>query len=445
MNRIYFLHALGASAREWDQVIADLGDVGACIPLCLPGFGGSPDADLDVAGLVDWFSEQVAAHQPQSWAVVGHSMGGKIATLAAARARDGDPAFAGLAAVVLLAASPPASEPMVEERRAEMIGWFADGRIGPDEAATFVDANTAQRLPEPLRAQAIADVERSGRLAWTGWLERDSREDWSETAGTLAVPALIVAGGEDGDLGEDAQRRLNVPNFRAARGEGVARAAHLLPYEQPAAVATLIREHVTPAFARALPAPFIALLASDRVSRRTRAIMTERHAAPPPGKLLSPQQRAVLAALIETVLPGAADPVDLAARIDAMLTSGMGDGWRSAELPADAEGWTSGLNTLDQVASGFADAAPADREQILRSIADGNGVAANGGLGSRQMRLWFAEARAEIARQWMALPATMARIGYDGFAVGGDGLHKQGYRLTAADTIEDWQRLEAQA
>jgi len=445
MNRVYFLHALGASAREWDQVIADLGDVGACVPLCLPGFGGSPDADVDVAGLVDWFSEQVAAHQPQSWAVVGHSMGGKIATLAAARARDGDFAFAGLAAVVLLAASPPASEPMAEERRAEMIDWFANGRIGPDEAATFVDANTAQRLPEPLRTQAIADVERSRRLAWTGWLKRDSREDWREAAGTLAVPALIVAGGEDGDLGEDAQRRLNLPHYRNARVEVVAGAAHLLPYEQPAAVATLIRDHITQAFARALPAPFVALLASDRVSRGTRAVMTERHAAPPRGKVLSPQQRAVLAALIETVLPGAADPVDLAARIDAMLTSGIGDGWRSAELPADAEGWTSGLDTLDHLSSSFADASPADREQCLQSIADETADTEGGAFDPRQMRLWFAEARSEIARQWMALPATMARIGYDGFAVGGDGPHKQGYRLTAADMIEDWQQLEVQA
>ncbi|WP_277978977.1 alpha/beta hydrolase [Sphingomonas phyllosphaerae] len=445
MAQLYFLHALGASAREWEKVIAELSELGDCVALDLPGFGDSADADLDVAGLVDWFAARVSARQPQSWAVIGHSMGGKIATLAAARARDGDPDFAGLAAVVLLAASPPAPEPMAEERRAEMIGWFADGRISADEAATFVDANTAQRLPEPLRAQAIADVERSGRRAWTSWLERDCREDWQAAAGTLAVPALIVAGGEDGDLGEDAQRRLNLPHYRDARVEVVAGAAHLLPYEQPTAVAALIRDHVTPAFARALPGPFLALLASDRVSRRTRAVLTERHAAPPPGKVLSPPQRAVLAALIQMVLPGAADPVDLAARIDAMLTGGIGDGWRSAELPADAEGWTSGLDTLDRLAGGFADAAPPDREKCLRSIADGTGDAQGGGLDPRQMRLWFAEARAEIARQWMALPATMARIGYDGFAVGGDGPYKQGYRLTAADTIEDWQRLETRA
>ncbi|WP_188660245.1 alpha/beta hydrolase [Sphingomonas metalli] len=441
MANLFFLHALGASAREWDGVVAGLEGVGECIALELPGFGGSADADLDVAGLVDWFAGQVAARQPQSWAAVGHSMGGKIATLAAARARDGEPAFAGLAAVVLIAASPPAPEPMAEERRAEMIGWFADGSIGPDEASTFLDANTAKPLSGPVRAQALADVERSGRLAWTGWLERGSREDWQAAAGTLSVPALILAGGEDGDLGEDAQRRLNLPHYRDARVEVVADAAHLLPYEQPEAVAALIRQHVAAPFARALPAPFAALLASDRVSRRTRAVMTERHAAPAPGRILSDHQRAVLAALVEAVLPGAADPCDLACRIDAVLTGG--DGWRNAALPPDAESWRLALDTLDREAGGFLRASAAEREQALRAIADGDAGAGGGGFDARRMRLWFADARAEIARQWMALPATMARIGYDGFAVGGDAPRKQGYRVTAADVIEPWQQATA--
>ena len=38
--------------------------------------------------------------------------------------------------------------------------------------------------------------------------------------------------------------------------------------------------------------------------------------------------------LIETVLPGAGDPGELARRIDAMLAAGQCDGWRCAELPA---------------------------------------------------------------------------------------------------------------
>jgi pimeloyl-ACP methyl ester carboxylesterase len=430
--RIFYLHALGASAAEWDDVIRAIEPEIEHVPLDLPGFGGSADADLDVAALVDWFAERVGEHEPRSWAVVGHSMGGKIATLAAARARDGDPAFTGLAAVVLLAASPPSPEPMEEERRADMIGWFDDGRIDAAEAATFVDANTAHRLPDDLRDKAIVDVDRSGRQAWVGWLERGSREDWAESAGVIAVPALIVAGEEDGDLGVEAQRRLNLPHYADARIEVVAGAAHLLPYEQPARVAALIREHVRPAFARALPGDFTALLASDRVSRRTRAVMTARHAGPTGKGVLTERQRGVLAALAETILPGVCDGDDLARRIDSVLASGQGDGWRLADLPPDGASWGMALDALAE--RGFAELDDEDRAALVHGIGDGDGV-----LTAAQMQLWFAEARAEIARQWMALPATMALIGYDGFAVGGDGDRKQGYRLTAADTIEPWQ------
>jgi len=56
------------------------------------------------------------------------------------------------------------------------------------------------------------------------------------------------------------------------------------------------------------------------------------------------------------------------------------------------------------------------------------------------MKLWFEDVRAEVVRVWMSLPTTMAEIGYDGFAVGGDAHRKQGYIRTAADDLEPWQR-----
>ncbi|SUJ24341.1 Uncharacterised protein [Sphingomonas paucimobilis] len=57
------------------------------------------------------------------------------------------------------------------------------------------------------------------------------------------------------------------------------------------------------------------------------------------------------------------------------------------------------------------------------------------------MALWFQDVRAEVVRQWVSLPSTMAAIGYDGFAVGGDGPRKQGYSRTAANDVEAWQKI----
>ncbi|WP_017172127.1 alpha/beta fold hydrolase, partial [Xanthomonas phaseoli] len=87
---LFFLHALGASRHEWSRVIARFGSRFDCIALDIPGFGDAPALDhFDTNALVDWFSAEVIKRQPACWFAVGHSMGGKIVTLTAARARDG--------------------------------------------------------------------------------------------------------------------------------------------------------------------------------------------------------------------------------------------------------------------------------------------------------------------------------------------------------------------
>ncbi|WP_343525881.1 alpha/beta hydrolase [Sphingomonas sp.] len=240
---LFLLHALGGSARAWDAVMARIGPGVACRALDLPGFGARADQGYaDVERMVDGVIDVVRSARVDRWIIVGHSMGGKIATLVAARAGSGEVGLEGLAGVALIAASPPGPEPMDEDRRAEMLAWAADGRFSRTEAARFVDANTAERLPDRLRDAAMDDVQRSAPMAWRGWLERDSREDWSAQVDRIAVPALIVAGAEDGDLGEAAQRRLNLPHYPEATLHVVDGAAHLLPLERPDAVARLIAD-----------------------------------------------------------------------------------------------------------------------------------------------------------------------------------------------------------
>jgi pimeloyl-ACP methyl ester carboxylesterase len=437
---LVFLHALGASTNEWNQVVNQLGGHD-CLALDLPGFGDAAGAGhADVAAMADWLADLIRARRLAACVLVGHSMGGKIATLVAARAAAGEIGLSGVLGVVLVAASPPAPEPMAEDRRAEMIGWFADGNPGYDDAATFVDANTAARLPDPLREGAIADMRRSNREAWLAWLERGSREDWRVRAGRITIPALIVAGAEDGDLGEDAQRRLNLPHYVTADLRVVPDAAHLIPYEQPDALAALIAEHAATVANAMLPAGFAALLASDRVGRRTRAAMLARM-RPVAATMWRDDERATAAALVARILPGCGDACDLADRILSGVAEGAGDGWRFAVLPPDAEAWRRGLATLDTVTGGFATLPPAVQTTWLDRIAAGEVGTADdpARLAPDQMALWFEDVRAETARVWMSLPATMAAIGYDGFATGGDGPRKQGYVRTRADDLETWQ------
>ncbi|MEP9400550.1 alpha/beta hydrolase [Sphingomonas silueang] len=438
---LVFLHALGASGREWDLVRAHLPDH-RCIALDLAGFGARADAGYaDVATMADSLADQIRARELAACVLVGHSMGGKIVTLVAARAASGEQGLAGILGVVLVAASPPAPEPIADDRRARMIGWVATGPVARADAETFVDANCAARLPDPVRERAIADVERSNREAWLGWLERGSREDWTARVGTVAIPALILAGAEDGDLGEAAQRALNLPHYPHGTVAAIDGAAHLIPYEQPEALAKAIAGHGAAVASASLPTGFARLLDSDRVGRRTRAAMLDRtRPVPREAAGWSDTQLHLVAALVAQVLPDQGADQGLALRVG-VAVRGPGDGWRFADLPPDPIAWARGLATLDRLAGGFAALDhDAQRDWLMRIDAGEAGIADDPDhLSPAQMALWFADLRAEIVRQWMATPAAMAAIGYDGFAVGGDGPRKQGYIRIAADDIERWQ------
>lgn len=439
---LFLLHSLGASHQEWSAVRLALGDQFECVALDIPGFGGTSAGNAtDIDALVDWFQQEVIARSPTCWFVVGHSMGGKIATLLAGRSRDGVQGLAGLAGVVLVAASPPCPEPMEEARREEMLGWFADG--GPDRAnaEAFIDANTHRPLQGAAREAAILDVLRTDPLAWRAWLEQGSREHRQEKAAHLNVPALILAGAEDGDLGEAAQRALNAPHYVHATVDTVPDAAHLIPVEQPEWLARRIAAWALPLAARALPPAFIKLLDAERVAPRMRARLLARHAMPLPlsESALPARRLGVLAALAARLVPGA-DADELALRVGHALVNHESDGWRFADLPPDADAWAQALDQLDAAADGFSTLAPAAQQALLEQVQRESAAApAGAALDSVQWARWFEDARALFARTWMSLPSTWAAVGYDGFAVGGKGAHSPGYENTQAGVIDGWQ------
>ena len=437
---IFLLHSLGASHREWGAVQRVLGDQFECVALDIPGFGGTQAGNAtDIDALVNWFQQEVTTRAPTCWFVVGHSMGGKIATLLAARSRDGAQGLAGLVGVVLVAASPPCPEPMQEARRATMLDWLAAGGPVRAQAEAFIDANTHRPLQGAAREAALVDVLGTDPMAWRAWLTQGSRQHRQAEAGHLHVPALILAGAEDGDLGEAAQRALNAPHYPHATVDIVPDAAHLIPVEQPEWLAQRIAAWAMPLAARALPPAFIRLLDAERVTPRMRARLLARHATPLPlpESALSGRHLALLSALAACLVPGA-DADDLALRVGHALVNHESDGWRFADLPPDTEAWTQALNQLD--AAAFTTHAPAAQRALLEQVQRQAAAASPGAmLDPAQWAHWFEDARALFARTWISLPSTWAAIGYDGFAVGGKRAHSLGYDHTEAGVIDTWQ------
>jgi pimeloyl-ACP methyl ester carboxylesterase len=442
---IFFLHALGMSAREFDGVAARLDDVADVVALDLPGFGeASAASGVSVDDMAALVVRKVRRHAPGRWLLVGHSMGGKIASVAASRALAGEHGLFGLSGVVLLAASPPTPEPMSDDDRAEKRAMADGGALDPASARSFVDANVGAALDPAADAIAVGDVQRASAEAWTAWFDRGSREDWSEAVGVLDVPALIVAGGSDGDLGESAQRELNGRVYPRAQLCVLEGAGHLLPLERPAEVADAIRTfwRDEAGTGPVVPVDVVRTLASSRVSTQTRALHARRVLADDPRYVpvvLDEVQLQTLRALSDRIVPQRApeprQAIDLAARVDARVGSGRGDGWRNAALPPDPEAYRRGLDEL----AGFGELPRAQQDALVTAIISGGHEPRSADFTAEQMTLWFEDCRVDLVRTWLSHPATMSRIGYDGYANGGDGPRFQGFQLLAADAREAWE------
>jgi pimeloyl-ACP methyl ester carboxylesterase len=442
---LFFLHFLGGSAREWTPVIERLSGRFRCLAIDLPGFGDAAEMQgYAVTQMADAAIGTIRSHAPAEWLLVGHSMGAKVAAAIARRSEDGDQGLSGLRGLVLLAGSPPSPEPMAESRRKNMQGWFVgNAEQSREEARSFIESNTAGALEPGLLEATVSEVLRMKRAAWLAWLSDGSREDWSKRIGVLRTPALILAGERDEDLGAEAQRCLMMPHFAQSRLRVVAKARHLLPLEQPDEVAALIAEHTSVEHAASLMAAaidpdYLALIESGRVSDATRAALLAR--AEPDDAAYSPQtlsveQLALLRAVLQRVLPQPTDAsIDLAARLDRQLAAGKGDGWRYALLPADAEAYRTGLETLDELARQqeghpFLALDAEKQDRILAKAAEGP---------ERLMR-WFEDLRADAVKLYLAHPATLARLGYSGIADGGQTASMRGFVRLGMGERESWE------
>ncbi len=439
MPTIFCLHNLGGSAREWTRVAAVLERV-RCVAIDLPGFGdAASEPGYSVAEMARSVARTIAADAPKRWLLAGHSMSAKVVAAIARGAEDGDRDLAGLVGLVLVAGSPPSPEPIPDEQRRRMLGYFRGDAAGDRADAERYVAENSVALDASAADEAIADALRADRSAWRAWFESGSREDWSERVGVLRLPTLIIAGTRDENLGPDAQRSLTAPHYANVRSLTLPNAKHLLPLECPREVARAIDEHVAYCAYRAL-------METGRVSSRTRDILLERGKPDDPHyrpAALDAEAFATLRAVLDRVVPqDGAEPIDLAARLDRQLAAGGGDGWRFAILPPDIDAFRSALRTIADASLRRSGAAFAEfdgdaRDEMLARIADGSFE--GGRLSGEQMRAWFEDLRAEAAKAYVAHPQTLARMGYAGIANGGDGEPKSGFALIGPGEREPWE------
>lgn len=243
--KLIFLHYFGGSIRSWDLVIDSLRGEVECLALDVPGFGDAPA--LSDHQTVDEVAD-VLAGRINAWAagepiaLMGHSMGGKIA-LALAAGTSERPALTGLRALVLMAPSPPGPEPIPDDARQQLL---AKPNQTPEQRRSAAEQTVAKitnrPVPDSIRQQIITDDLRASLDGWVAWASVGSREDITARMAGLTIPISIMAGDQDRALAVSVQAEQVLPHLPQARLQVIAGVGHLLPYEVPVEVVACIRK-----------------------------------------------------------------------------------------------------------------------------------------------------------------------------------------------------------
>ncbi|MDM0005441.1 alpha/beta hydrolase [Variovorax sp. J22G73] len=231
---LVFLHYWGGSSRTWAPVVSRLSDTFRCV--ALDGRGqGSSEAPTEGYSAVDLADDVLAAVEQLGigdYILVGHSMGGKTAQVAASRRPIG------LRGIAMVASSPPSPMQIDDVQRAQMTKAYANR-----EAVEWTLDNvlTGSPLSREAREQAIEDALRLSPQASLGWIDTGTREDFSHRVAAIDVPVVIVAGELDRVDPVAVVRDHIAVRYPQAAVHLIPNRGHLLPVEAPREVADILR------------------------------------------------------------------------------------------------------------------------------------------------------------------------------------------------------------
>ena len=227
---LIFLHYWGGSARSWDRVIACLSAPVRQLALNQRGWGGSVAADdrHDLEALADDVLAVTEALAIRRFVIVGHSMGGKVAQIVAARRP------AGLEGLVLVAPAPPTPMQVPRQVRAGMLESY-QSRAGVLQALGQLAGSA---LPRALQEQVIEDTLGGAAGAKRAWPDFGMIQDVSAGLEHFTRPVDVLIGEHDqvereAVLRPVLSRLLPQASFTIVPGVG-----HLLPLEAPQAIAS---------------------------------------------------------------------------------------------------------------------------------------------------------------------------------------------------------------
>jgi pimeloyl-ACP methyl ester carboxylesterase len=239
-----FLHGLTAVADVWRSTVVALGDGRPrCIAIDQRGHGSSPQGDIDyrVSALVQDVERVVDELGLGRVHLIGHSMGARVALVAAARSPER------YHSVTVVDIGP-------EQWRDNWVSSVEGFSLMPLEFASegeaIAFASQRRALSDEARALFLARLKPHGKgLVWRADVEalktivtvHRSRNYWAEWD-RLGPTALLVRGGESNELRPKVAYEMRRRNT-SVRFFEVSGAPHNIPLVAPEALAETLLEH----------------------------------------------------------------------------------------------------------------------------------------------------------------------------------------------------------
>jgi pimeloyl-ACP methyl ester carboxylesterase len=244
--RLVFCHGLFGQGRNWTQIAKAFAHDFRVTLVDLPDHGRSPwTGGVDYRGMADHLTHVLEGDEPV--ALVGHSMGGKVAMLAALA----HPQLVERLCVVDVAPVAYSSASEFERFVAAMRGLDLGALTSREEA----DAGLVDGVPDPVvRAFLLQNLRREGDTwRWQVNLDvlgddLDTLRGWPEDAATglppYVGPVLWIAG-ESSAYVRDEHAATMERHFPKVRKVTVKNAGHWVHSEQPAVFVEVLRRFLS--------------------------------------------------------------------------------------------------------------------------------------------------------------------------------------------------------
>ena len=229
---LVFLHYWGGTSRTYQPVMRLLAGDFRSIAFDQRGWGrSSKEGDFSLASYASDTLALIRALELKNYILVGHSMGGKVAQLAASEQQDG------LLGLALLAPAPASALPVPEAQRQMMLDSY-QSREGVEAALNILSGKPLNR---EFHKQVIEDTLSGTAEAKAIWTREGMTADIASSTRRISVPAVVIVGSEDlveteERLREEVPKAIPHATFNVLPGLG-----HLAPLEGPEDVCEAIR------------------------------------------------------------------------------------------------------------------------------------------------------------------------------------------------------------